>query len=40
MDNGLIFPYPLRCAHAESGDAKDMTLVSPSGRSGRAFDPD
>jgi hypothetical protein len=22
MDNGLIFPYPLKCAHAEPSDAK------------------
>ncbi len=25
MDNGLIFPYPLACAHAESGDAEQPT---------------
>ena len=25
MDNGLIFPYPLIRAHAESGDAKQPT---------------
>ncbi len=24
MDNGFIFPYPHKCAHAESGDAKRM----------------
>ena len=24
MDNGLIFPYPRECAHAESGDAKHL----------------
>jgi hypothetical protein len=31
MDNGLIFPYPLKGAHAESGDAKSSTLADPSG---------
>ena len=31
MDNGLIFPYPRKCANAEAGDAKHMTLGSPSG---------
>jgi hypothetical protein len=27
MDNGLIFPYPWCCAHAEPGDAKRLKLV-------------
>ena len=36
MDNGLIFPYPRRCAHAEPGDAKHATPDLPSGGSGRA----
>jgi hypothetical protein len=30
----LIFPYPRKCANAEVGDAKHVTPVSPSGRSG------
>jgi sporulation protein YlmC with PRC-barrel domain len=37
---GLIFPYPLRCAHAESGDAKHATWADPSGRARGACDPD
>ena len=24
MDNGLIFPYPCYCAHADPGDAKRL----------------
>ena len=31
MDNGLIFPYPRKCANAEVGDAKHVTLVKPFG---------
>jgi hypothetical protein len=34
MDNGLIFPYPRECASAETGDAKHLALVRPSGQSG------
>jgi hypothetical protein len=26
MDDGLIFPYPLWCAHIEAGDTKDCLL--------------
>jgi hypothetical protein len=36
----IIFPYPLKCAHAESGDAKRVTWTDPSGRVRRARDPD
>ena len=31
MDNGLIFPYPRKCANAEASDAKHLTPGSPSG---------
>ncbi len=31
MDNGLIFPYPRKCANAEAGNAKHLTSGSPSG---------
>ncbi len=31
MDNGLIFPYPRRSAHAEAGDAERLKPGSPSG---------
>ena len=31
MDNGLIFPYPRKCANAEASDAKHLTLGSLSG---------
>ena len=40
MDNGLIFPYPLTSAHAESGDAKSLMLTDPSGEVGGDNDPD
>lgn len=44
MDNGLIFPYPRRNAHAEPSDANRLKLrdVSPSGgaRVGGTRDPD
>jgi hypothetical protein len=32
MDNGFIFPYPHKCAHAESSDAKRNKVADPSGR--------
>jgi hypothetical protein len=28
MDNGLIFPYPRKCANAEASDAKYLTSGS------------
>ena len=31
MDNGLIFPYPRKCANAESGDAKHPETGEPFG---------
>ncbi len=31
MDNGLIFPYRRRTAHAESDDAKRQKQLNPSG---------
>ena len=34
MDNGLIFPYPRECAHAETGDAKHLNLAGLSGLAG------
>jgi len=40
MDNGLIFPYPRECAHAEPGDAKHLKPERPSGQSGGSCDPD
>jgi hypothetical protein len=40
MDNGLIFPYPLVCANAESSDAKTpnpgVSLRVGVGSSGRS----
>jgi hypothetical protein len=33
MDNGLIFPYRLYCAHAEPGDANRPNLPTPFGAS-------
>ena len=32
MDNGLIFPYPQKSAHAEPSDAKRQKLVTAFGR--------
>ena len=40
MDNGLIFPYRLYRANAESSFAKDMKPAIPSGRAGGSSDPD
>lgn len=41
MDNGLIFPYPRRSAHAEPSDANHPTPVSSLvERAGRGWDPD
>ena len=31
MDNGLIFPYPRRNAHAEPSDANRLKLLEPFG---------
>jgi hypothetical protein len=31
MDNGLIFPYRRKSAHAENGDAKRTEAGGPSG---------
>ena len=40
MDNGLIFPYPRRCANAEAGDAKHLWWVPLSGGAGCGCGPD
>ena len=40
MDNGLIFPYPRECAHAEAGDAKHLKPGGLSGFPGGSCDPD
>ena len=34
MDNGLIFPYPRRSAHAEPGDANRPDQGDPFGVAG------
>jgi hypothetical protein len=39
MDNGLIFPYPLWFANAESRSAKSRELMKPSGGVGEPLDP-
>jgi len=39
MDNGLIFPYPLWFAHAESSGANRRELTKPSGGVGEPWDP-
>ena len=39
MDNGLIFPYRRKSAHAEPGDAQRLEAGEPSGEPAYAREP-